>query len=354
MKKEKIIFTLIILPIGLIFYSHLILLLYYTIWISRPILIVYKVCFYSLTACYFFIIIFEIPYIGDKITKLIYVPGLITFLTIFLVMIALEIIILGINLSKVSDYWINCPFTITDPYEKLHYKRRCELYNINRNSRYKYQYICSYDNQKDFKYEYICYYNLNSKLVCVKEEKRIKQKIENDYILCVGHKSEITNNEIVHLFNKEYSNEKKYYCGRTNQPKKNNYVEDNNCNNSFKKNIFYFFYIICILQIGYPIVYYFFQLNYVSNIDDRNGRGNQNNIQYSINNNKSLSSTNISNNNNINFKRLNTKNIIYINQREISINQDINNISLDKSYKENKSNNINKEEIYKIKKRINK
>ena len=142
MNKYKRLFQFIFLLIGLIFYSHLILTLYYTIWISKAILITYKVSFYLLTVCYFFILLLELPYIGNKITHLINEYGMITYLTIFLITIALEIIILGVNLSKFSNYWINCPFTINESFSNYHYKRRCELYNINENSRYKYQYIC--------------------------------------------------------------------------------------------------------------------------------------------------------------------------------------------------------------------
>ena len=50
-------------------------------------------------------------------------------------------------------FWINCLFTITGDYN-LHNKRRCELYNINYNSRYLNQYICSYDPYEDFEYVY--------------------------------------------------------------------------------------------------------------------------------------------------------------------------------------------------------
>ena len=347
MNKQKILFKLIILSIGLIFYSHLILTLFYTIWISKPIIISYYVCFYSLTICYFIIILLEIPYLGDKIYHLIQVPGIITYLVFFLIMILFEIIVLGVNLAKFSNYWINCPYTINEPYENLHQKRRCELYNLNNNSRYKYQYICSYDTYKDFKYEYKIYY-INRNYYYIKEEKKINEKIEDNYIRCVPFKSIILNNTIIDLFNKEYLNDNKYYCGRTNQPKKNNFVQDKECNNKLKKNIFYLFYIMCFLQIIYVVSYCSIKIcdlekdyNYV--------RRNQNMI--SNINEKSLSSTNISDkNNNINFKRLNTKNIIYINKKEITINKDIRSISLYKSYKINNTNNLSNEKIYKIRK----
>ena len=91
----------------------------------------------------------------------------------------------------------------------------------------------------------------------------MKKIIEKYHILCVQIKSLISNNTIVDLFNKEYLNENKYYCGRTDLPTKNIFVEDRNCNNNLKKNIFYLFYIICILQIVYAIFYCSFKINII-------------------------------------------------------------------------------------------
>ena len=62
-----------------------------------------------------------------------------------------------VNLKKFSIYWINCHFTINEPYINLHHKRICDLYNINNNSRYKYQYICSYNSFEDFGNEHKIY-----------------------------------------------------------------------------------------------------------------------------------------------------------------------------------------------------
>ena len=352
MNKQKILFKLIISSIGLIFYSHLILTLFYTIWISKKILILYYICFYLLSICYFFIILLEIPYLGNKIYDYIGISGIILYLIIFIILILFEIIVLGVNLSKFSNYWKNCPFTINEPYENLHYKRRCELYNINNNSRYKYQYICSYNAYKDFTYV-IKSYILNGKLYFYKEEyNKLYKFIQDNHIKCILFRSVILNNSIVNLFNKEYLNDNKYYCGRTNQPQKNNYIKDKECNNKFKKNIFYIFYILCISQIFYAILYGFIK-NYEEK--DNNLGIIRNQVDIPNKNKKSLSSTNITdkNDNNINFKKLNTKNIIYINKKEININKNIKNIYIDNNYKINNINNINMEEIYKIRKENN-
>ena len=346
MKNRKIFLQIIIISLGLIFYSHLFLVLYYTIWISKSIVIAYKICLYSLTFCYFFIIILEIPCIGNKMIDSINETGMSIFSGIYLIMIISEITILGVNLYNFSNYWANCPFTINEPNSNYHYKRRCELYGINTNSRYRYQYICSYNSFKDFSYVYVLLYrNYKPYYYLVKEYK----------IVCVQFKSAI-NNTIVDLFNKEYLNENKYYCGRIEIPTKNIFVEDRNCNNNLKKKIFYLFFFISILQILYAISHHNFKINNLEKANDLNLRRSQNEIQNSNNNNEqqSRSSTNISdNNNNINFKRLKTRNIIYINKKEITINQDINNISLDKSNQDINIINLNNEYIYRIRKENN-
>ena len=63
-----------------------------------------------------------------------------------------KLLIMGQNAG--SNYLQECPFLFKSdliPHKILDYeKRRCELYNIYNNSRYKYQYICSYDVAKDF------------------------------------------------------------------------------------------------------------------------------------------------------------------------------------------------------------
>ena len=347
--NKSMVIRLIIISIGLLLYSHLILSLYYIIWISKQILISYYVCFYSFSVCYFFIILLEMPVLGDKIYHCIKKPGFIIHISFFSIMILYEIILFSINLHKFSNYWINCPFTISEPYEKLHHKRRCELYGINNNSRYKFQYICSYDSYLDFAYDYHYYY-VNGISFIVKSYKKIKQIIETDYVRCVQFTSVIINNPIVTEFNKEYLSENKYYCGRTNQPVKNNFVEDKECNNKTKKNLFYLFDSCCFLQIFYVI--FFYSSKKILEEDERRNYNQNNDVQNIQNDNeKSRSSTNLSNrNDNIYFRKLNTKNIIFVDKKEEIINQDIQII-----YVGNKSPKINNnissgEEVNKIRK----
>ena len=148
-----------------------------------------------------------------------------------------QIILLCFYFTDVEYYKKNCPFTLTDELSE-HYNKRCELYNINKNSRYSNQYICSYDPTNDFKYKAIKNNGQNVK--------NIEQKIEDDYLVCVAFNKEIEDNTIVTSFCNEYSNSKKYYCSRTNKPKKYSNVKDKNCKNKSK----FYIGIIVILVIS--------------------------------------------------------------------------------------------------------
>ena len=122
------------------------------------------------------------------------------------------LIILSVNLGKFIKYWKYCPYLITDFDYNLHFERRCELYNINNNSRYLYQYICSYDSSKDFK------------------KNNLKNEIKIDNIICMQVKEIKENeyNEVKNLFINEYKNENIYYCSRTNKPRNYSFVKHKN------------------------------------------------------------------------------------------------------------------------------
>ena len=68
--------------------------------------------------------------------------------------------------------------------ESKYGKRRCELYNINLNSRYKYQYICSYNASEDFQGD--------------------KKKDGFDKIECVLKINNIEGNDIINKFYKVF------------------------------------------------------------------------------------------------------------------------------------------------------
>ena len=122
------------------------------------------------------------------------------------------------------------------------------------------------------------------------------------------------------------------------------------CNNKNKKNLFYLFNILCFLQIFYVICYY--SSKKIPEEDERRNYNQNNDVPNIQNDNeKSRSSTNLSSrNDNIYFKKLNTKNIIFVDKKEEIINQDIKIIYADNKYPKINNNNFSGEDIYKIRK----
>ena len=136
------------------------------------------------------------------------------------------------------EYFKICPYTISDLELKFHLERRCELYNINNNSRYSHQYICSYNSEKENQ-----------------REKKLDKKIDSNYVFCLKVKSLIKNNSIIDSFNKEYANSDKYYCCRANQPKDFSYVKHKDGNNKIKQYVVILTNLIYIFQMDYPLIY---------------------------------------------------------------------------------------------------
>ena len=272
---------------------------------------------------------------------------------LFYIILFTKVIILTINLSNFTKYFANCPFTITD--KNYDYERRCDLYNINSNSRYSYQYICSYDSS--------IYFKENNK-------KKINEKIKPGYIICNELKTLISDNNVINLFNEKYK-KKKYYCSRTDRPKKYSFAKDKDCKKA--KNVFMIiFSILPYTQILFLIL----KMKYIKKIHRNDIRdrmmihrrlNNENYIRIRelvnfgrllnilrelININPdtfSNSSTEISENgnnhenNNENNDVGNNRNIIIENDVEYDIQTNINDLSPNK--KENKKLNVNVDEM---------
>lgn len=166
------------------------------------------------------------------------------------------LLIIGIKpfiiLSNINyNYLRECPFTLKSNLmqNKVSYneKRRCELYNIYMNSRYKYQYICSYDAYEDFKYNRT-EDGLN-KVVCVQKVKSIE---DNDII-----------NRFIELYKSQNINTF-FYCNRIYKPVNNKNYKDEYCNMNI--NILYFFSLLYFLNI----ILYVFHLSLYDDIYHRN------------------------------------------------------------------------------------
>ena len=209
------------------------ILMYYQGYVSLVKQILFNITFAFMSLFYIFMLLLYIPCrinfineIKDKIKD-----SRITKYIITIIVCAFWIfqyVMISLYLTDVEYYKKNCPFSIADELSE-HYKKRCELYNINNNSRYLNQYICSYDPTEDFRYKIV-----KSGKHSHKKDKRIEKEIKDDFLVCVSFNKEIEDNKIVASFCKEYIKEKKYYCSRTNQPKKNYKVDDKNCKSTAK------------------------------------------------------------------------------------------------------------------------
>ena len=224
-----------------------------------------------------------------------------------------EFIILSINLVKFKEYKKQCPFNIKFD---TNYEKKCELFNINANSRYKYQYICSYDASNVFS---------------------LSKKIKNNRIICTKAKTSINNLE---------SNSSIYYCSRTDIPKNNTYINIKYCNNNIGYKRIIVFYIFYCLLFFLPFIefcascFFLYELSNEHHLHFHQTILRLNTVNFfnrNINNN-SRCSTKISHNSvfNNNFIKEKTKNIIIENKKEIEINSNIRQLN-----KKNKNEKLN-------------
>ena len=316
MNKCQNISTIIVLFLGIICFLNSIFISIFNIWTTKAIKILYYIFFSFLFLCYIYSLLLEILFNKScfhKIKDILYKKkNIIIFGVIFLSFSFSQFVILSTNNEKYKKYLKNCPYTISDLDFNLHLERRCDLYNINNNSRYSYQYICSYNSSKDFKYQENQINNNKPKL--------LEKEIKPDNVICLMVESLIKNNSIVNLFNNEYTNSDKYYCSRTNKPEDFTYAQHKDCNNKIKKIFIFIFYTINYLQIlnvefyvGYILLIrtctYNLDLNY------------RNNLYYN-NENNDTKETEISNRIN-SFRNEKTINIIIENKQIIPIKADI-------------------------------
>ena len=222
---------LILIIIEFIYILIEILTLFYIVWMTKAIKILFYIIFGFNIIHYVHAFIISLKSYYNNYFKFCFYLVLFIFFFNFL----FGFIILSINISKYLKYWKNCPYLIKDLDYDLYFERRCELYNINNNSRYSYQYICSYDSSKDFK-------------------TRFQNEIKNDNIICIPLKKTEDNNEIITLFNNKYTNSTNYYCSRTNIPDNYSFVNQKNCVKT-KYSWMITLYIFCILRfLIYPII----------------------------------------------------------------------------------------------------
>ena len=131
------IFKSILAILGIICFliNFFFLIFYHNYYSSEAIKILFYISLSLIYFIYIFILFMELPIKNKTINKFrkkcISSCGRCAIFILFLIFILFEIIILSYMIDYNSEYWKNCPFTITDNYN-LHYKRRSELYNINK------------------------------------------------------------------------------------------------------------------------------------------------------------------------------------------------------------------------------
>jgi len=224
----------------------------YSIWATKLIKILYNmfmilifvIVIYSLAfICIFFIKRKIISY-NYKIFKY--------FIKIFhnsnnILYIAITIVsqlLINYNDYKYSAYIDYCPFTLTsDLYSNTSSyieTRRCDLYNIYNNSRYKYQYICSYNPYDALKSE-----KTNDGM----------QKMQ-----CVSKKHDPQENlKLINEFTQTYKKinvSQLYYCNRVDIPIKDEFIPEKFCNEkTLNKIIYNLFRILNIIVIIFKDLY---------------------------------------------------------------------------------------------------
>ena len=173
----------------------------------------------------------------------------------------------------------------------------CKLYNIYNNSRYRYQYICSYKAKK------LTYDDLD-KIICI-------PKVKNN-----------TNNDIIEKFSLEHKNKKLYYCSRNKRPKKDEFIKDEYCNKTINTPILFFFSdCICYIIL---LIYHYPPFHTIETFFSYTGLNEEQN-----NNPRSISDVETQysekNINNIPYIQQDDKNIILENNKEYEVEVNIKN-----------------------------
>ena len=212
----------------------------YTIWTSTLWKALFYICFILLIIISIYAIIniflaFNLKplFIINHLTCFKYMISSFKIVQVILIIVLSSLkIINSFNNDNYEIYTKNCPFTFHSVLksfnESIYEKKRCELYNINMNSRYKYQYICSYNASKIFEND--------------------KTKDGFDKIICIPKINDIDDNENIIRFNKIYKHKDKndsdlFYCSRIDKPEKDEYIKEKYCNIEIKipTIIFYLF-----------------------------------------------------------------------------------------------------------------
>ena len=226
--------------ISIISYSILLimtlLILIFTLMISKGIAIAIYIIFSICMLVYIYLIISFIIYkkLPETKQRFMKINRFVIAATIFIMFF--ECLVYAINISYYEKYKKICPFTLSDINLDLHPIKKCLLYNINHNSRYSFQYICSYDPSNELK-----------KLELNKDEFETSNKL--DIVRCLTVNNKLSENMVSEFIN-EYNDTNNYYCSLVYQPKYNNFVNFKECDKNRSK-VNYSFLFLLYFQIIY-------------------------------------------------------------------------------------------------------
>jgi hypothetical protein len=213
-----------------------ILILIFTLMISKGIAIAIYIIFSVCILVYIYLIISIFIYKKIPETKKGFLKINRFLIPATIILMFFECLVYAINISYYEKYKKICPFTLKDLDLNFHSRKKCILYNINHYSRYSYQYICSFDPSNDLK-----------KLELTKDEFETSNKLEIVRCLPVNN---LLNEDILTEFVKEYNDTNNYYCSLVFQPKPNNFVDVKECDKNLRK-INYSFLFLLYFQIIY-------------------------------------------------------------------------------------------------------
>ena len=351
--KFRIFLGIISLIISFIF---IILNAIFTIWTHISLQILFYIGIFALCSVCIFFIFIETSLCDKYLKNLKYKleKDISLSLLINIYLIFYFFIIFSINFFRFDEFIINCPFYLDKLEYSLNFERRCELYNINYNSRYSYQYICSYYSSLEFD-------EINIK--------KHKQEIKPNKVICIII-NELIDNDVINNFKDVYNKKDNYYCSRTNMPQENDYsfAKAKDCTKE-KYDLMFLLYLLYLLYLFLLSLCLFFlclmrkklrnandQTLVINNIlarafnrihNDLSNLGRYLNLRRErVNsNNTSKNSTERGENpgEHIDFRPEKTINIIIENKKQFIIDQNIKNISNDKKNKP--ANHINSENI---------
>jgi hypothetical protein len=175
---------------------------------------IHLINFCILIAHYLFYIFLESEFSSSKLKKrqLFLENGLSSITFIITILISINFVFSLTFFAYYFTYKFNIPFIINNFDKSIHYKKRCDLYNVNDEDIYPYKYICSYNAEE------------------VEFPISMLLKKNWSFIKCSEVQYLIDNNEIINSFINEYYKTNIYYCDLQILPYQYSYInpkEDN-------------------------------------------------------------------------------------------------------------------------------